>query len=157
MTTASFFASITNRFQLLSRSFAALKEKRIVSKPQSKSKLRLVKVISQQDETPAERSYRSQYESLQKWNDNYWAENNELFDRKKFLYIETNFGDSITKEEALSHDQLAPFYRSFLEENRVRHMNYNKIWYRNHSALLSSALKAKVSRLKETLSMRTGL
>lgn len=134
------------------RSVAALSERRVVSKPQILSRLRYVNIIQRSDETFEEKHYRIRYQSLQDWNNKYWAENNELFNREKEKYIKERFGAEMSKEEALSHDQLAPFYRDFLERNRRKHVNYNRIWYKNHLALLSSSINAKLSRLKADLS-----
>lgn len=143
----NFFHIYTER---ILRSFSALSEQRIVSKPQLLSRLRYVEVIKRQDETRDERAYRLHYEELQKWNNHYWAENNELFNKSKADYIKRNFGN-IDEQEALSHDQLSDFYRDFLEENRDRHVEYNRIWYGNHLSLLSNSINAKLSRLKANL------
>lgn len=132
------------------KSLGTLSEKRVVGKPQILSRLRYVNIVERHDETDQERSYRIQYENLQDWNNKYWAENNELFNRQKADYIKNNFGE-ISEEEALSHDQLASFYREFLERNRDKHVTYNRIWYKNHIALLSSSISAKLSRLKANL------
>lgn len=133
------------------KSLGALSERRIVGKPQILSRLRYVNIVERPDETEQERLYRSQYDSLQEWNNKYWAENNELFNREKAKYIADNFGVVATEEQALSHDQLASFYREFLERNRDKHVEYNRIWYKNHIALLLSSTSAKLSRLKANL------
>lgn len=151
MSFSTCLASITNRLYVVHRSIKALSERRIVSKPQMISRLRYVNIVKRCDETQEERDYRIQYDTLQDWNNKYWEENNDLFDREKKEYMKVNFGSSLTSEEALSHDQLAPFYRSFLERNREKHVTYNKVWYRNHLALLSSSLTAKMSRLRVDL------
>lgn len=149
MSPTTYFNLLTSRFAIACKSFGALSERRIVSKPQILSRLRYVNIVKRRDETDQERAYRVQYESLQDWNNRYWAENNELFTKEKNEYIEKIYGqEASSKEEALSHDQLATFYRSFLESNRDRHVNYNRIWYRNHVALLASSINAKLSRLK---------
>lgn len=129
-----------------------MKEQRIVSKPQKLSRLRYVNIVIPRDETDEERAYRIEYESLQDWNNKYWAENNELFNKAKGDYIKKNFEHVGSDEDALSHDQLAPFYKNFLEQNRERHVIYNRIWYRNHLTLLSSSITAKISRFKVNLS-----
>lgn len=126
----------------------ALSERRVVSKPQIVSRLRHVKIIERGDETDQERLYRIQYQNLQDWNNNYWNENNELFNREKDGYIKAHFGEKTSNEEALSHDQLAHFYRTFLEQSREKHVNYNRTMYKNHLRLLISSLNAKLSRLK---------
>lgn len=124
----------------------SISERRVVSKPQSGSRLRFVNIIKPSDETEEERSYRLKYESLQDWNNRYWSQNNKLFDHEKDKFIESQ---NLTKDgQALSHDQLAGFYRTFLERNRRKHVAYNRIWYKNHVALLVSSIRAKLSRLK---------
>lgn len=133
------------------RALSALSERRVVGKPQLLSRLRYVEVIRRNDETEREREYRMHYEDIQNWNNEYWSQNNELFNRSKAEYIRRNFGH-MNEQEALSHDQLSDFYRDFLEENRDRHVRYNKIWYKNHISLLHSSICAKLSRLKMNLS-----
>lgn len=132
------------------KSFRALSEHRIVSKPQILSRLRHVNIVERPDETEEEKVYRTHYDNLQDWNNRYWAENNKLFTRCKADYIKSNFGD-IAEEEALSHDQLAPFYREFLELNREKHVRYNTTWYRSHLALLQRSIMAKLSRIRVNL------
>lgn len=142
-------SNLSNRLWLISKSITTLSERRIVSKPQLLSRLRFVNIIKRCDETDQERLYRTQYEGIQEWNDRYWAENNELFNREKDHYIKQHFGDTFSSsEEALSHDQLAHFYRKFLEKNRQKHIVYNQTMYKNHLKLLVSSLNAKLSRLR---------
>lgn len=133
----------------------ALSERRIVSKPQMLSKLRSVIVVTRCDETEDERSYRLQYESLQDWNNGYWSEHNQLFELEKQEFIKKNFSHAISSDEALSHDQLAAFYRDFLERNRAKHVDYNIVWYRGLADLLGNSIKAKLSRLRVSLSSST--
>lgn len=151
MSPTTYLSLFINRFWLVRKSIGALSERRVVSKPQILSRLRYVNIVRRRDETDQERAYRLQYESLQDWNNKYWAENNELFNREKNEYIERNFGAELSKDEALSHDQLAHFYETFLEKYRKKHVYYNRIWYRNHVALLASSINAKLSRLKANM------
>lgn len=142
--------SLVSCFLLFCKSVGTLSERRVVSKPQILSRLRYVNIIQRPDETAEERAYRTKYEHLQAWNNQYWAENNELFNREKSNYIREHFGQ-MNEEQALSHDQLASFYKEFLERNRQRHVEYNRTWYMNHISLLSDSIQAKLSRLKENL------
>lgn len=143
--------SPTTYLAVLAQLRRALSERRIVSKPQILSKLRSVSVVTRCDETPEESFYRSQYESLQDWNNRYWSEHNQLFDLEKQEYIRKNFSQTTTSDEALSHDQLASFYRDFLERNRAKHVDYNRIWYQGLVTLIQNSIKAKLSRLKVSL------
>lgn len=144
--------SLVSSFVLFCKSVGTLSERRIVSKPQILSRLRYVDIIRRPDETAQEKAYRVRYEELQNWNNEYWAENNELFNMEKANYIRQNF-DQMDEEQALSHDQLASFYRDFLERNRERHVEYNRTWYRNHISLLKDSMNAKLSRLKANLEL----
>lgn len=144
----TYLTCITNRLWLLRNSLTALSERRAVSKPQILSRLRYVSIMKRGDETEQERLYRIQYKNLQDWNNNYWNENNELFNREKELYIREHFNKEISNEEALSHDQLAHFYRTFLERNREKHVKYNRTMYKNHFTLLIRSINAKISRLR---------
>lgn len=151
MPPTTYFGSLSNRLGFIMKIFSTLSEKRVVSKPQNASRLRYVNIIKACDETPEEKHYRAKYKSLQDWNNEYWAKNNEQFNLEKDKFIEVNFGPESSKEEALSHDQLATFYQTFLERNRHKHVEYNRIWYKNHIALLASSVNAKLSRLKVNL------
>lgn len=142
--------SIVSNFLLLCKAVGTLSERRIVSKPQILSRLRYVDIVKRPDETQQEKAYRQKYEDLQDWNNKYWAENNELFNREKANYIREHFGQ-IDEQQALSHDQLASFYRDFLERNRDKHVNYNRTWYKNHVSLLSTSINAKLSRLRANI------
>lgn len=144
--------SLASCLLLFVKSVGTLSERRVVSKPQILSRLRFVDIIKRPDETAEERAYRVKYEQLQDWNNKYWSENNELFNREKESYIRRNFGH-LNEEQALSHDQLATFYRDFLERNRDRHVNYNRTWYKNHISLLADSIEAKLSRLRANLQM----
>lgn len=155
MTQTTFFGLLFGRVSHIQRSIGGLSERRIVSKPQSASRLRYVNIVKPIDETPQEYAYRIEYEFIQKWNNDYWAHNNEMFNSEKAAYIAKNFGQDMSPEEALNHDQLAPFYQNFLEKNKIRQRDYNKVWYRNHGLLLISAIKAKISRMQNNLIHRT--
>lgn len=133
------------------RTIGSIKEIRSVSKPNLLSRLRYVTIASRVDETNEERLYRLEYDKLQEWNNQYWSLNNEIFKRDKQEYIKKKFGDTISDEEALSHDQLALFYKNFLDKNRQKHIEYNKTWYRNYVRLLLFSMRAKVSRMKTQL------
>lgn len=144
MTQATYLTYLFARFH---KYIGALSERRIVSKPQSVSRLRHVNIVKPIDETPQEKAYRTEYQSIQQWNNDYWSKNNDMFNREKSDYIQQHFGKDTSPEDTLNHDQLAPFYRYFLEKNRQRQIDYNRIWYRNHGLLLLSAIKAKTSRI----------
>lgn len=144
MTAANGSVRMADRLRIMWR---FMSEQRIVTKPQTSSRLRYVSIIERSNETAEEKTYRRQNERLQEWNDKYWAENNKTFTQERDDYIRRNFGDG----EALSHDQLADFYRDFLERNHIKHISYNRAWYRYHLSLLNSSFNAKLSRIRVNL------
>lgn len=155
MTQTTFLGFLFGRVTHIQRSIGGLSERRIVSKPLTASRLRFVNIVKPVDETPQEYAYRIEYKKIQEWNNDYWARNNEMFNNEKSDYISKNFDNDESPEQALNHDQLAPFYQNFLEKNKARQKEYNKIWYRNHGLLLISAVKAKISRIQNNLFHRT--
>lgn len=60
---------------------------------------------------------------LQDWNQNYWENHNRLFNEEKDKFMNREKEGKGTK--ALSHDELAVFYKRFLDENRAKHMQYS--------------------------------
>ncbi|CAG2170544.1 unnamed protein product [Oppiella nova] len=91
------------------------------------SNLRLIHFGRPANETPPERELRLKRSALQKWNHEYWLKNNADFQRQKSDYIERELKALRGQEfkSSLSYDELSLFYKSFLDSNHKKHMNYN--------------------------------
>ena len=57
-----------------------------------------------------------------------------------------------TVSQPLTADDLSEFYRSFLDENREKHLQYNIEWHKKNIRLVVPGVKAFVSRLLKRLS-----
>lgn len=57
---------------------------------------------------------------LQDWNHQYWETHNRQFNQQKELFLSA----SKKKSATVSHDELAVFYKKFLDDNRDKHMKY---------------------------------
>ncbi|XP_054153899.1 COA8 family protein CBG23705, mitochondrial-like [Oppia nitens] len=154
----------------------------VVSPPHSVSNLRLVRYGSrrsadgkeeEKEETPAERQLRSRRMSIQLWNHSYWLKNNMDFQTQKKLFIENelktsssattttvpnisggNVGQQQEFKSGVSYDELASFYKTFLDSNHRKHMNYNLEWYKMHTSLLWPEFKVSLIRLWRQLSAK---
>ncbi|CAG2113052.1 unnamed protein product [Medioppia subpectinata] len=93
----------------------------------SVSNLRFTDWAKPVNETPVERQLRLKRVELQNWNHEYWLKNNTEFQRQKqdFIKRELKTSDGQEFKSSLSYDELSLFYKSFLDSNHRKHMNYN--------------------------------
>lgn len=90
-----------------------------VSSPHPVSNLRLIRPYIPPDETPQEREYRGKLMQLQEWNQRYWEDHNKSFFDERDCFIKSK------GEKQPSYDELASFYKTFLEENHTKHLAYS--------------------------------
>ncbi|RWS31916.1 hypothetical protein B4U80_05468 [Leptotrombidium deliense] len=105
------------------------KVKNFVSSADPLSNLRLIKFAVQNNETAYEREYREQRSNVQQWNHDYWQKNNAHFQRAKEEYTRNALREMKERGKAkdtLTHDELSRFYKTFLDNNYRKHVNYNK-------------------------------
>lgn len=90
-----------------------------VSSPHPVSNLRLIRPTIPPDETKSEREYRLKWMALQKWNQCYWQDHNKSFFSQRDLFVKSKGSGQP------SYDELANFYKKFLEENHKKHLAYS--------------------------------
>ncbi|XP_022668521.1 APOPT family protein CBG23705, mitochondrial-like [Varroa jacobsoni] len=120
----------------------------VVAPPHSGSNLRRIYIRTPQNETLAERTYREAYDDVQRWNQHYWNEHNQLFQQEKARFVMAN--SSKQNLQPLDAKRMAVFYKQFLNNNQKKHWSYNLEWYRRHFSLLPLEFRARLSRLKIT-------
>ncbi|KAI1285008.1 hypothetical protein HDE_12345 [Halotydeus destructor] len=135
---------------VIKRRFSSLRTKQLVSTAHPVSNLRLIKEVPADDETLAERNYRIKRTELQDWNQSYWKEHNRAFFSEKEEYIKSQLlklkeNASEDARHTVTYDELAHFYKRFLDDNNEKHVNYSREWYKRHILLLGPALRAYVS------------
>ncbi|RUP45250.1 hypothetical protein BC936DRAFT_148425 [Jimgerdemannia flammicorona] len=130
----------------------------MVSTPDPVSNLRAVKYFIPENESQEEREWRLMRERVDKFNSDFWTENNAKFIREKAA-----FEDEVTSRgEQVTPETLSVFYKDFLDKAYPRQMAYNRQWWRDNLAMLYPGLKASVrgvmvARRRPTVGMGTKL
>ncbi|CAG5866925.1 unnamed protein product [Menidia menidia] len=62
--------------------------------------------------------------------------------------------DEKGRRRALDSEEMAVFYKSFLDKNRVRHANYNKEWYRRNFTITLLMARVALRSLWKTVSKK---
>ncbi|XP_038074233.1 COA8 family protein CBG23705, mitochondrial-like isoform X2 [Patiria miniata] len=119
-----------------------------------RSNLRQIRFAQPQDETVGERKHREMREEIYEWNHAFWAKHNQNFIEAKERFVKEALGtkgvgllDEDGAKRVLSADEMAKFYREFLQDNRHTLKLYNREWYRRNTALLWPACKIAIQRL----------
>ncbi|XP_070377729.1 COA8 family protein CBG23705, mitochondrial [Dermacentor albipictus] len=117
----------------------------VVSPPHPVSNLRHVVLPARPNESAAELLFREQYGAVQAWNQDYWSKHNAEFQRKKEEFTQHKLAEYKTRgtpRDSVPIEDMASFYKSFLNDNHQKHMQYNWAWYRKNIGLLMPALLA---------------
>ncbi|CAI4222795.1 unnamed protein product [Auanema sp. JU1783] len=121
-----------------------------VGPPDRTSKIRPIKLRRVDNETPLETNYREAREELNKWNSEFWANHNTIFEKKKLEFVEKRKNE-ISKIEHVTANDMSVFYKKFLDERHNALMEYNKQWYTRNLALIWPALKVNLVRFRRIL------
>lgn len=110
--------------------------------------LRQHKLYVPPDETGLERSYRLKRQEVHEWNSAFWERHNSDFIKGKKVYSDKLKKDKgLAEDEALSADDMAKYYRMFLNEHHQAHIKYNWEWYKKNISLLWLALLVNLQHL----------
>ncbi|KAM9354753.1 cytochrome c oxidase assembly factor 8 [Pholidichthys leucotaenia] len=110
-----------------------------VGPPNPLSNLRPIIYHIPENETELEKRLRNLRQETEDWNHNFWTNQNINFTKEKEAFIISQLKrkgltlrDEDGRRQSLSSEEMAVFYKSFLDKNRTRHANYNKEWYRRN-------------------------
>ncbi|XP_061407419.1 cytochrome c oxidase assembly factor 8 [Lethenteron reissneri] len=110
-----------------------------VGPPDRDSNLRPVRVGRRPAESPLELQLRELRGDTEAWSHHFWSEQNLTFSREKQKFIvkrlrDKGLGthDEDGSKRSLSVEEMAEFYKGFLDDNYTKHLNYNKEWYRRN-------------------------
>lgn len=112
-----------------------------VGPPDPVSNIRPIKFYRHSEETDTEKNLRQSLEETVQWNHHFWKQHNSKFFTEKEEFLEEKM--RITGQKP-SVDDLAGFYRNFLDNNRQAHRQYNREWYKRNVSLLWPALQVSV-------------
>ncbi|KAF2368948.1 Major facilitator superfamily [Trinorchestia longiramus] len=125
-----------------------------VGPPDPVSRLRRVHYHIPKKETSLQASCRAALMNTQDWNQKYWFQHNTSFEKEKQAFITRKLTekqsrlpkargkDDPAKQLTLTSEEMAEFYKHFLDANYDRHMQYNREWYKKNFENIK--LEAKV-------------
>ncbi|KAF9391609.1 hypothetical protein CPB97_006113 [Podila verticillata] len=119
-------------------------DKFLVGNPHPVSNLRPVRYPVPSNESAEDHALREQRERVDAFNQNFWVNNNNMFNKAKAEYEDKiraqNGGEAVTTEE------LSIFYKDFLDKAYERQMNYNRQWWIENVGLLWPSAKSVVRK-----------
>ncbi|XP_034015819.1 cytochrome c oxidase assembly factor 8 [Thalassophryne amazonica] len=135
-----------------------------IGPPNPLSNLRPIVYHIPENETDLEKRLRKLRQDTEDWNHEFWAKQNITFSKEKEAFIVSQLkakGLSAQDEEgrrrSLNTEEMASFYKRFLDDNRIKHANYNKEWYRrNFTITFLMAQVALCNIWKAAVDQRSG-
>lgn len=110
-----------------------------IGPPHPLSNLRPIVYRVPENESELEKRLRNLRQDTEDWNHEFWTKQNITFSKEKESFIVSRLKskgllvrDGEGRRRALNSEEMAVFYKSFLDKNRIRHADYNKEWYRRN-------------------------
>uniref|UniRef100_H3D4B9 Cytochrome c oxidase assembly factor 8 n=1 Tax=Tetraodon nigroviridis TaxID=99883 RepID=H3D4B9_TETNG len=110
-----------------------------IGPPNPLSNLRPIVYHIPENETELEKRLRHLRQDTEDWNQEFWANQNITFSQEKEAFIISHLKakglglrDEQGRRRTLNSEEMAVFYKSFLDKNRTRHAKYNREWYRRN-------------------------
>uniref|UniRef100_I3K3F7 Cytochrome c oxidase assembly factor 8 n=1 Tax=Oreochromis niloticus TaxID=8128 RepID=I3K3F7_ORENI len=132
-----------------------------VGPPNPLSNLRPIIYHIPDNETELEKRLRNLRQETEDWNHNFWAKQNITFSKEKEAFIISQLKakgltlrDEDGRRRSLSSEEMATFYKNFLDKNRVRHANYNKEWYRRNFTITLLMARVTLNSMWRTVTER---
>ncbi|KAF9131404.1 hypothetical protein BGW39_001834 [Mortierella sp. 14UC] len=120
------------------------RDKFLVGNPHPVSNLRPVLYPIPASESKEDRLFREQRERVDAFNQNFWVNNNAMFNKAKAEYEEKIRAQN--GNHPVTTDELSVFYKDFLDKAYERQLNYNRQWWIENISLLLPAAKAAVRK-----------
>ncbi|XP_033893487.2 cytochrome c oxidase assembly factor 8-like [Acipenser ruthenus] len=124
-----------------------------VGPPDRMSNLRPIKYHIPEYESPLESRLRKLRQETEDWNHQFWTNQNISFSKEKEGFIYSclkekglELRDEDGRKRTLSADEMAEFYKEFLNKNYQKHSVYNKEWYMRNFTI--TFLMGRVALLK---------
>lgn len=126
------------------------------------SNLRPVVYRVPERESELETRLRTLRQETEDWNHDFWAKQNITFSKEKESFIASQLSakglsrrDEQGRRRSLDTEEMAMFYKNFLDRNRTRHANYNKEWYRRNFTITFLMARVTLQNLWKSLSPTT--
>ncbi|XP_028293118.1 cytochrome c oxidase assembly factor 8 [Gouania willdenowi] len=132
-----------------------------IGPPSLLSNLRPIVYRESQDESELEKRLRNLRQDTEDWNHRFWSTQNLTFSRDKEEFIVSQLKakgltlrDEAGRRRTLNSEEMAFFYKSFLDRNRKRHADYNREWYRRNFTITLLMGRVTLSNIWRTISDR---
>ncbi|XP_076604315.1 cytochrome c oxidase assembly factor 8 [Chaetodon auriga] len=129
-----------------------------IGPPNPLSNLRPIVYRVPESETELEKRLRQLRQETEDWNHEFWTKQNITFSKEKHAFIVSHLSakgltvrDEQGRRRSLSSEEMAVFYKSFLDKNRKRHANYNKEWYRRNFTITLLMARVALSNVWRTV------
>ncbi|XP_012731359.2 cytochrome c oxidase assembly factor 8 [Fundulus heteroclitus] len=129
-----------------------------IGPPNPLSNLRPIVYRINEKESDLEKQLRKLRQETEDWNHSFWAKQNVSFSKEKEAFIISQLkakGLTLRGEDGrrrtLSSEEMAIFYKSFLDRNQMRHADYNKEWYRRNFTITMLMAKVALDSLWKTV------
>ncbi|XP_045864257.1 cytochrome c oxidase assembly factor 8 isoform X2 [Meles meles] len=125
-----------------------------IGPPDKQSNLRPIHFYVPEDESPLELKLRQLRQETQEWNQQFWANQNLTFRKEKEEFIRSRLKAKGLEPRAgsgqkatLDAEEMADFYKEFLSKNFLKHMYYNRDWYKRNFAITFCMGKVALERV----------
>ncbi|AWP15975.1 putative apoptogenic protein 1 mitochondrial [Scophthalmus maximus] len=132
-----------------------------IGPPNPLSNLRPIVYHVAEDESELEGRLRRLRQETEDWNHNFWTQQNITFTKEKDAFIISHLKaegltvrDEQGRRRSLGCEDMATFYKSFLDTNRTRHVNYNKEWYRRNFTITLLMARVALSDMWRTVTRK---
>ncbi|XP_023149818.2 cytochrome c oxidase assembly factor 8 [Amphiprion ocellaris] len=133
-----------------------------IGPPNPLSNLRPIVYHVPENESELEKRLRHLRQETEDWNHEFWTKQNITFSKEKEAFIISQLQakgltlrDEDGRRRALNSEEMAKFYKSFLDNNRTRHANYNKEWYRRNFTITLLMARVALNSMWRTITKRS--
>ncbi|XP_076831495.1 cytochrome c oxidase assembly factor 8 isoform X2 [Brachyhypopomus gauderio] len=129
-----------------------------IGPPDRLSNLRPVIYHIPENETQLERKLRHLRQETEDWNHEFWTNQNVTFSKEKEQFKQSQMKlkgwterDEKGQKRTLSSEEMAVFYKHFLDKNCKKHANYNNEWYKRNFTITLLMAKVALHNIWRTL------
>ncbi|XP_039992350.1 cytochrome c oxidase assembly factor 8 [Xiphias gladius] len=129
-----------------------------IGPPNPLSNLRPIVYRVPEGESELEKRLRRLRQETEDWNHDFWTKQNVTFSQEKDAFMSSQLKtEGLTARDGHGHrrtlnsEEMAVFYKSFLDKNRERHAKYNREWYRRNFTITLLMARVALSNMWRTV------
>ncbi|XP_068573662.1 cytochrome c oxidase assembly factor 8 [Cebidichthys violaceus] len=132
-----------------------------IGPPNPLSNLRPIVYHVPDDESELQRRLRHLRQETEDWNHDFWTKQNISFSKEKDAFIFSQLKskgltvrDEQGRRRSLNSEEMAVFYKRFLDTNVTRHADYNREWYRRNFTITLLMARVTLKNMWRTVTER---